>query len=202
VSNVLNEEKRQQIIALGRLGCLLRRIAGRLDTRIEVGLSQSIAYLIWAETVEASGYRRRQWKKLSRLLKRGLGEQLTDAPSHQAIVSVQTRIQQKVILAGRPSRPKPPRSERICATLSSDLLAPYVRRLLNEWLPAEAARLVNGNESTAPSDGGIPALVIGRTLEGLLVRERLSPRALEMLLQPELFSLLTFTQLMRRSCRM
>jgi hypothetical protein len=30
--------------------------------------------------------------------------------------------------------------------------------------------------------------VIGRALEGLLVRERLSPRALEMLLQPQLFS--------------
>jgi hypothetical protein len=51
---------------------------------------------------------------------------------------------------------------------------------LNEWLPVEAARF--------PIGGGIPALAIGRALEALLVREHLSPRALEMLLQPELFS--------------
>jgi len=142
----------------------------------------------WLKTLQASGYGRRQWKKLSRLLKRTGGEQLQDVPSHQAILSVQARIQQ-TFLNRQPPRPKALRSEDICATLSSDLLAPYVRRLLNEWLPAEAARLlINGNASTAPSAGGTPALVIGRALEGLLVRERLSPRALEMLLQPELYS--------------
>ena len=165
----------------------LEALLARIRQRLYPGTLPVLASY-WLKTVDASGYGRRQWKKLSRLLKRGRDEQLPDAPSHQAIVSVQTRIEQKVALAGRQSRPKPPRAERICVTLSSDLLAPYVRRLLNEWLPAEAARLVNGNESTAPSDGGTPALVIGRTLEGLLVRERLSPRALEMLLQPELFS--------------
>ena len=51
------------------------------------------------------------------------------------------------------------------------------------------ARLrVYSNASTLPREGGIPPLLIGRALEGLLVRERLSPRALEMLLQPEPFS--------------
>ena len=143
----------------------------------------------WLRTLHASGYGRRQWKKLSRLLRRALGEQLPDSPSHQAILSVQTGIQQTTGSSRQPARPKVLRSEHICGTLSSDLLAPYVRRLLNEWLPAEAARLlVNGNGSTPPTDGGIPAEVIGRAFEGLLVRERLSPRALEMLLQPELFS--------------
>ena len=165
----------------------LEALLARIRQRLYPGTLPVLASY-WLKTVDASGYGGRQWKKLSRLLKRGLGEQLPDAPSRQAIVSVQTRIQQKVALAGQPSRPKPPHSERICATLSSDLLAPYVRRLLNVWLPAEAVRLVNGNASTAPSDGGIPELVIGRALEGLLIRERLSPRALEMLLQPELFS--------------
>jgi hypothetical protein len=144
----------------------------------------------WLKTLKASGYGRRQWKKLSRLLKRTLGEQLLDALSHQAILNVQTRIQQTVFLNKQPTRPKALRSENICATLSSDLLAPYVTRLLNEWLPAEVARLLaNGNASTPPSDRGIPALLIGRALESLLVRERLSPQALEMLLRPELYSL-------------
>jgi hypothetical protein len=142
----------------------------------------------WLKTVKASGYGRRQWKKLSSLLKRVLNEQLPDTPSHQAIVSVQTRIQ-TVLLAGQPPRHQPPQSERIFATLSSDLLAPYIRRLLNEWLPAEAARLlVNGSASSLAADGEVPLLGIGRALEGLLVRERLSPRALEMLLQPEPYS--------------
>jgi hypothetical protein len=134
----------------------------------------------WLKTVYASGYGHRHWKKLNRLVKRSLGEQLPNAPSRQAIVNIQTWIQQTALLTRQPSRPQSPRSERICATLDSDLLQPYINRLLNEWLPVEAARL--------PIGGGIPALATGRALEGLLVRERLSPRALEMLLQPELFS--------------
>jgi hypothetical protein len=134
----------------------------------------------WLRTVYASGYGRRHWKMLHRLLKRALGEHLPDAPSRQAIEDIQTWIQQSALLTRRPSRRPSPRSERICATLSSDLLQPYVNRLLNEWLPVEAARF--------PIGGGIPALAIGRALEALLVRERLSPRALETLLQPELFS--------------
>jgi hypothetical protein len=48
--------------------------------------------------------------------------------------------------------------------------------------------LTNGRASSLPADGAVPSLVTGRALEGLLVRERLSPRALEMLLQSELLS--------------
>jgi hypothetical protein len=140
----------------------------------------------WLKTVYASGYGRRPWKKLNRLLTRVLGGQLPDGPSRQAIVDIQTWIQQMVLFAVQPPRPKPPQSERICATLGSDLAGPYINRLLNEWLPARL--LVNGNASTLPRDDGIPPLAIGIALEGLLVRERLSPRALEMLLQPELIS--------------
>jgi hypothetical protein len=143
----------------------------------------------WFKTVRGNGYGRRQWKKLNRLLNRALGEQLLDGPFRQAIVDVQTSIQQRVLVTGRPPRPKPPQPERIYRTLSSDLLQPYINRLLHEWLPAEVARLLtNGRESSLPADGAVPPLVTGRALEGLLVRERLSPRALEMLLQPELFS--------------
>ena len=60
---------------------------------------------------------------------------------------------------------------------------------MNESLLAEAVRLlVNGSASSLAADNGIPAPVIGRALEGPMVRERLSPWALEILLQPELFS--------------
>jgi hypothetical protein len=47
--------------------------------------------------------------------------------------------------------------------------------------------LVN-EDGSLPAESGIPALSIGRALEGLLVGEHLSPWALELLLQPEPFS--------------
>jgi hypothetical protein len=140
----------------------------------------------WLKTVKASGYRRRQWRKLNRLLKRALDEQLLDGPFRQTIADIQTWIQQTVLVTG-PPRPKPPQPERIYITLSSDLLQPYINRLLNEWLPVEVARLL-GRASSLPANGAVQPLVTGTALEGLLVRERLSPRALEMLLQPEPFS--------------
>jgi hypothetical protein len=148
----------------------------------------------WLKTVKASGYGRRQWKQLNRLLKRALGEQLLDGPSRQTIADIQTWVQQTVLVTGQPPRLKPPRlkppqPEHIYRTLGSDLLQAYINRLLLEWLPAEVARLLtNGRASSLPADGAVPPLVTGRALEGLLVRERLSPRALEMLLQPELLS--------------
>ena len=167
----------------GDLEALLARMRQRLYPE-----SLPVLTSYWLKTVSASGYGRRQWKELNRLLKRALGEQLMDGPSHEAIADLQTQIQQTVLVTGQPARAKPPRSERICATLSSDLLQPYTNRLLNEWLPAEVARLLVNEDASLPADGAIPAMAIGRALEGLLVRERLSPRALEMLLRPEPFS--------------
>jgi hypothetical protein len=57
----------------------------------------------WLRTVYASGYGRRHWKKLNRLLKRALGEHLPDAP-RQAIVDIQTWIQQSALPTRRPAR--------------------------------------------------------------------------------------------------
>ena len=159
------------------LDALLARMRQRLDPETLPALA-----CYWLKTVSASGYGRRHWKKLNRLLQRTLGEQLLDGPYRQSIVDIQTRIQQTDLLNERPSGPKPPRPERICSTLSSDLLQPYVNQLLNEWLPVEVSRL------SVRRDGAPPPLIIGRAFEGLLVGRRLSPRALEMLLQAELFS--------------
>jgi hypothetical protein len=159
------------------LEALLARMRQRLDPETLPALGS-----YWFKTVSASGYGRRHWKKLNRLLQRTLGEQILDGPCRQAIVDIQTWIEQTALLHGQPPGPKPPRSDRICATLSSDLLQPYVNQLLNEWLPVEVSRLL------VRRDGALPPLIIGRALEGLLVGQRLSPRALEMLLQTELFS--------------
>ena len=165
------------------LEALLARIRQRLYPE-----TLPVLGFYWLKTVSASGYGRRQWKELNRLLKRVLGQQLLDNPSGQTIVDIQAWIQQTVPVSVQPRRPKPHRSEPIYATLSSDLLQPYINRLLNEWLPVEVARLLVNEDAALPADSGIPALAIGRALEGLLVREHLSPRALEMLLQPEPFS--------------
>jgi hypothetical protein len=146
----------------------------------------------WLKTVHANGYQLRRWRELngllSGLLKRALGEQLPNDLSRQAVIEIQAWIQQTV-LTGQTPRSVTPRLEPVRSGLNSERLATYVGRLLNEWLPAEVARLlVNESESTIPQNGGIPVLAIGRALERLLVRECLSPATLEMLLQPELLS--------------
>jgi hypothetical protein len=143
----------------------------------------------WLKTVYAGGCELRRWQELNGLLKQALGEQLPNAPSRQALIDVQTWIQQTVLKAGRAPPSLPPRLEPVRSIPNSVRLAAYVGRLLNEWLPVEVARLlVNESESTIPQNSGIPVLATASALERLLVRERLSPATLEMLLQPELLS--------------
>ena len=155
----------------------------------------------WLKTVYARGYDLREWRKLNDLLKRALGELPPNGPSRQAIIELQAWIQQAVLLTGQAPAALPPRLEPVRSSLHSERLAAYIGRLLNEWLPVEVARLlVNESESGIPPNGGIPVLATARALESLLVRERLSPATLEMLLQPELLSPRGFTPRMRRSC--
>jgi len=143
----------------------------------------------WLKTVYASGHELRQWRELDGLLSRALGGRLPNEPSRQALLDVQTWIQQTVILTGDTPRPLPPRSDPVRRSLTTERLAAYIGRLLNQWLPVEVARLlVNGGESSIPENDGIPVLAIGKALERLLVREQISPASLEMLLQPELLS--------------
>ena len=73
--------------------------------------------------------------------------------------------------------------------MTSERLTAFIVRLLNEWLPAEVARLlIDESESAAIQDSGIPVQAIGSAIERLLVREHLSRGTLEMLLEPELLS--------------
>jgi hypothetical protein len=143
----------------------------------------------WLKTVYASGHKRRWWKELNEELKRVLREQPLDTPSRDALAGIQREIDQKVLLTGKTPEALPPRLQPFRANLKPEWLAPYIGRLLNEWLPAEVAYLLlNESEPAILQDGGIPAAAIGRALERLLVRERLSPATLEMLLEPGLLS--------------
>lgn len=67
--------------------------------------------------------------------------------------------------------------------LTPEDAAAYIRRALNEWLPAEVARLLTAEaEFAGASQGGMPALAVARALERLLLREHFSPAALGVLL--------------------
>ena len=141
----------------------------------------------WLKTVYGKGHKHGWWKELNQSLKEVLREQPLDAPAREALMEIQTWIEQAVL----PSRKTPEAlsSQQFRANLGPDRLRPYIGRLLNEWLAAEVAGLLtDDSETTIPKDGGMPVLAVGKALERLLVRERLSPQTLETILEPELLS--------------
>ena len=152
---------------------------------------ESIPVLVsyWLKTIYTGGHKRNWWKDLSALLKKALRERTFSAPARESLVEVQTWIEQAGVLSGKAPVVLPPRSDPFRANLRPERLSSYISRLLNQWLSAEVANLlVNENEPAIPETVGIPVLAVGRALERLLVRERLSPGILEQLLQPELLS--------------
>ncbi|MCU1233972.1 MAG: hypothetical protein JWP63_1939 [Candidatus Solibacter sp.] len=142
----------------------------------------------WLKTVYAAGHSRAWWRQLNELLKQVLRKQLLDGTSREALIDIQSWIQETGLRSGKtsgtrntldPLRPDP----------EPERLAPYIQRLLNQWLMTEvASTLVNGGESGIPQDGGTPVLAIATSLERLLLRDRLAPGTLEMLLRPDLVS--------------
>ncbi len=144
----------------------------------------------WLKTVYRSGYTRHEWKGLNDLLKHAIGGDLVEGPaldraSLGALREIQNWIEDTIFPNGRSSHSPPPRSVGpVRPGLPSDRLAPYIIRLLNEWLPAEVARMPAGESESEVQSSGIPVLVFGKALEHLLVREHLSPETLEMLAAP------------------
>ena len=166
------------------LEALLARIRQRLYPE-----TVSVLATYWLKTIYAGGHERGWWRDLNRQLKHALREQVFDAPAREALVEIQNWIQQSVLRTGRTLDAQPRRLQPFRPDLSPQRIAPYIVRLLNEWLPAEVARLMtSGSEPAIPEDGGISALAVGRALERLLIRENLSPGTLEMLLDPGLAS--------------
>lgn len=142
----------------------------------------------WLKAVWAAGHDLHWWKRLDRVLARALDEQPLDLRSHQAVADVETWIRQLVLRTGQ-TGPSPRQStEAVETTLDPAWLAPYIARLLNEWMPAEAARLLIAESEPFQTGDGLPVLTIGRAVENLLVRAHLSKSTLEMLLDPDLCS--------------
>jgi hypothetical protein len=150
----------------------------------------------WLKTVFDAGHDRAWWKNLNRQLKQllrqpgivGPGAEPAETPARQSLIEVQTWIQQSGLLTRKAPETQTRRFQPF-RPVSPDRLAPYLGRLLNEWLPAEvAALLIDESEPSIPRDEGIPALAVGKALERILLREHLSPETLERLLAPELLS--------------
>ena len=140
----------------------------------------------WLKTVCSSAHTRRWWKDLDTQLKRGVREDDLNPHAREALADLRAWISTSGVLKedypGKRSPIEPP----FRTDLKPDSAAAYLARLLNEWLPTEVGRLlVEDIESAIPADAP-PVLAVGRAIERLLVRERLSPESLEQLLRPDL----------------
>jgi len=166
------------------LEALLARMRDRL-------YPETIPVLVsyWLKTVYHAGHKRSWWKEMHERLELVLAGRFLDSPSRQALEEVRAWIEQNRLLTGKTPAVLPPRNEPFRTNLSPERLASYTARLLNQWLSAEVARLlVDDNEEGGRQAEGIPVLAIGKALERLIVRDRLSPGSLDMLLRPGLFS--------------
>jgi len=142
----------------------------------------------WLKTVYAAGHSRAWWQELNELLKQVIHTHQLDGPSREALIDIQFWIQETGLRSGKTPR-RPPSLDPRRAEPKPERLAPHVQRLLNEWLMAEvASTLVNGGDAAIPSATGVPVLAIASSLERLLLRDRLTPGTLEMLLRPGLVS--------------
>lgn len=166
------------------VAALLTRMRGRFYPETIPVLAS-----FWLKTVVARGYGLRQWKQIDRLLNKALSDQRLTEFARRGIIDIRSWIERAILLTGQaPHRPSG-QSDGARVTLSSERLAPYAARLLNQWLPIELARmLVKENVFPFAEGDAVPVLAIGSALEALLVRERLAPSAVEALLQPDLLS--------------
>ena len=138
----------------------------------------------WLKTVYTSGYAQRQWKELNQHLKTALGAVPLAGPSREAISEIQNWIEEKIILTGRAPEYPPPGREPVRPGFDFERLAPYIVRLLNEWVPLEVARILLKESESEVQFSGIPVLTFGSALERLLVREHLSKGTVGMLKEP------------------
>ncbi len=138
----------------------------------------------WLKTVFYAGHNLVWWRELDAAIGKVLAGKSLDPIAADALADVRTWIQQSIL-----SPHKPPEVQTLLAPpfrpdMTLDEAKPFLFRVLNEWLPAEMARLLTAEAGFAGSDeGGMPALEIAKILERLLVREHFSPATLELLLE-------------------
>jgi hypothetical protein len=166
-----------------------RHLLQRMRQRLYPETMQALAFF-WLKTVYRSGYERAEWKALDGLLKDGSCIEDLTPESRQAIAEIRIHLREEGLLSGDAPPPAPWKTAQSpCPALEPEALAPYFVRLLNEWLPKEVARLLICESDQEDGEAsGMPAGALGRALERLLIRERLSGESLEVLLRPGLLS--------------
>ena len=168
----------------GDLEALLARMRQRLYPETIPVLAS-----FWLKTVYAAGHERRWWKELNNLLKEVLQDPSLSGQARESLLDIQSWARADAFPTVKTPVGLPSRMEPLRTSPTPERLSLYIRRLLNQWLSAEVARLlVDENEAAISQDYGIPVLAIGKSLERLLLRERLSPAMLEALLDPALLS--------------
>ena len=136
----------------------------------------------WLKTICGKGHPRAWWKDLHEQLEAVSG-------NHVVLAEIREWVQRSVLTPGTVPEPPAKEVEPFRPNLRPEWHVPYISRLLNQWLPAEVANvLVDGGEIAVQAEDAIPVLAVGRALERLLVRERLSPGTLETFLHPHLLS--------------
>ncbi len=166
------------------LKLLLDRISQRLYPE-----SVPVLASYWLTTVYAAGHNRVWWSELDVVIGTALSNQLLDATAVEVIRSIQEWVRQVIL-----SRQKAPEVQRLLAPpfrpdLTPGQAAPHLSRVLNEWLPAEVARLLTAEpEQASSNEGGTPALAIATALERLVLRQHFSRATLELLVEAAWFS--------------
>jgi hypothetical protein len=137
----------------------------------------------WLKTVYYAGHNRAWWEELDAAIDHFLSDQRWGATAVEAIRDIQTWVRQNIPQHAAPkvqSLLRPP----FRPDLTPSQAAPYLCRLLNEWLPIEVGRLLTTEAEFAGfSERGMPALTVATALERLLLREHHSPESLELLLE-------------------
>lgn len=160
----------------------------RLRHRLYPESMQVLAFYWW-KTVYRKNYEAGEWKALEATLQDVLAHESLENGGHEALLDLHRWIRQAGLIEGHAAHAQPRAGLPPRPTLHTEILVPYICRLMNEWLPVEVARLlVSGAEEAGEEDEGIPGVAVGSAIERLLVRERLSAGTLEGLLNPELFS--------------
>ena len=133
----------------------------------------------WLRTVCAADHNRAWWQEMRALLKRALRDEPLIGPARESLTDLRDWIEQTELPIPH-DQEQSPQTEAFRDNVKREWLGPYIGRLLNEWLPAETSSLL-----VDADDSGIPVLASGKAIERLLVRERLSPTALQLLLATE-----------------
>jgi hypothetical protein len=137
----------------------------------------------WLKTVYYAGHNRAWWDELDTSIKKFMARDARGVVA-DTLREIQDWSRQAILTQRKLPTVQPLLRPPFRPDLTPGEAAPYLSRVLNEWLPAEVARVLTGEgEFGGPIEGGIPAVTVAIALERVLLREHHSPASLELLLE-------------------